>query len=111
MAENENMNAAPEDENVVYEDVEIKEYVTSDMLMGEIIMKYPIAIRALMECGMGCVSCPSAQMESLAEASMVHGLDVKEVQDYVNERISYAVQFGEEANGGANDYSSMGFYF
>ena len=110
MAENENMNATPEDENVVYEDVEIKEYVTGDMLMGEIISKYPIAIRALMECGMGCVSCPSAQMESLDEASMVHGLDAKEVQDYVNERISYAIQFGEEANGGA-DYSGMGFYF
>ena len=43
-----------------------------------------------MECGMGCVSCPAAQNETLEEAAMVHGLPAEEVLNYVNERISMA---------------------
>ncbi|MGX8703506.1 MAG: DUF1858 domain-containing protein [Lachnospiraceae bacterium] len=76
--------------------MEIKEYVTKDMLMGEIIQKYPIAARALMECGMGCVHCPASAMETVTEASYVHGLNPDEVLKYVNERItlSEAMQDG-----------------
>ena len=37
-----------------------------------------------MNCGMGCVSCPASQMESLTEACMVHGLDGVEVARYLN---------------------------
>ncbi len=59
-------------------------YVTKDMLVGEIIRQYPSASIALMGCGMGCVHCPSAQGESLEQASMVHGLDVNEVLEFVN---------------------------
>lgn len=79
--------------------MEIREYVTKDMVMGDIIQKYPIAVRALMECGMGCVSCPAAAMETVTEAALVHGLDPDEVLKYVNERISYteAMQEGGEA--------------
>ena len=65
------------------------EYVTDDMTIGEAISRYPIAARALMECGMGCVSCPASQMETLEEAAMVHYLDPDEVRRYLNERISY----------------------
>ncbi len=58
------------------------------MPIGEIISRYPIAMRALMECGMNCIGCPSAQQETLEEAAMVHGLPVEEVRNYVNERVS-----------------------
>ena len=61
-----------------------KEPITSDMLISEIIAKYPDAIYLLMNCGMGCVSCPASQMESLQEACMVHGLDADEVARYLN---------------------------
>ena len=61
-----------------------KEPITSDMLISEIIAKYPDAIYLLMNCGMGCVSCPASQMESLTEACMVHGLDGEEVARYLN---------------------------
>ena len=76
--------------------MQIKEYVTKDMLMGEVIQQYPIAARALMECGMGCVHCPAAAMESVSEAAMVHGLDAEEVLNYVNERITYSEAMAEE---------------
>ena len=76
--------------------MEIKEYVTKDMLMGDIVQKYPIAIRALMECGMGCVSCPASAMETVTEAARVHGLNPQDVLDYVNERITYTEAMQEQ---------------
>lgn len=62
----------------------VKEIITGDMLISNIITKYPDAIYLLMNCGMGCVSCPASQMESLTEACMVHGLDGAEVARYLN---------------------------
>lgn len=50
--------------------------VTKDMLIGELVRKKPEAIEVLMSFGMGCVGCPSSQMESLEEAAMVHGLEL-----------------------------------
>ena len=62
----------------------MKQYITNDMLIGDMIEKSPIAARALMEAGMGCVSCPAAQMETLEEACGVHGLPVDQVREDVN---------------------------
>lgn len=61
--------------------------IRKDELMGEIIYREPQAAVLLMEVGMGCVSCPSAAMESLEEACMVHGMDVNEVVDYLNKKL------------------------
>jgi hybrid cluster-associated redox disulfide protein len=61
-----------------------KEPITGDMLIANIISQYPDAIYLLMNCGLGCVSCPASQMESLTEACMVHGLDGVEVARYLN---------------------------
>lgn len=49
--------------------------VKKDMLIGEILSKKPESIGTLMSFGMGCIMCPSSQMESLEEAAMVHGID------------------------------------
>ena len=62
--------------------------VTTDMLVGDIIMKHPLAAQFLMECGMGCIYCPSSQMESLAEACMVHGIDGAEITEALNDYLS-----------------------
>ena len=61
--------------------------VTSDMLVGEIISRHPIAAQFLMECGMGCIYCPASQMESLTEACAVHGIDGEEITEALNEYI------------------------
>lgn len=75
---------------------EKKVFVTKDMLVGEVIGKYPDAAFALMQCGMGCVSCPASQAESLADASMVHGMNVDEVVDYVNEYLAFQEESGKK---------------
>ena len=58
--------------------------VTKEMLIGELIRKKPEAIETLMSFGMGCVGCPSSQMESVEEAAMVHGLDLDMLMKALN---------------------------
>ena len=53
--------------------------ITKDMLIHEIISVDPGNAAILMASGMHCVGCPSAAMESLEEACMVHGMNVDEV--------------------------------
>lgn len=79
-----------------FDNIEVKEYVQLDQLIGDIIREYPIAVRALMECGMGCVTCPASMSETLEEAAMVHGLPAEEVLTYVNERISLSEAMMEQ---------------
>ena len=59
--------------------------ISSDMLVGDIISKHPIAAQVLMECGMGCIHCPASQMESLSDACAVHGIDGDEITDALND--------------------------
>ena len=60
--------------------------VTKDMTIGQIVNSDPTIIPILMEAGMHCVGCPSAQGESLEEAAMVHGMDIDALMKAINER-------------------------
>lgn len=50
--------------------------ITKEMTIGEILRTNPAVAPVLMEAGMHCLGCPSAQAESLEEAAMVHGIDI-----------------------------------
>ena len=50
--------------------------ITKDMTIGEILSANPEVAPVLMEAGMHCLGCTSAQGESLAEAAFVHGMDI-----------------------------------
>jgi hybrid cluster-associated redox disulfide protein len=50
--------------------------ITKDMTIREVIMAKLEAAEILMSFGMGCVGCPSAQMETLEEAAAVHGMNL-----------------------------------
>ena len=59
--------------------------IDTDMLIIDILERYPEAANILMSCGMSCVTCGSALYESLSEACVVRGLDpddIKEVLDH-----------------------------
>ena len=58
--------------------------ITKDMTIGEIIVNNPEVAPILMEAGMHCLGCPSAQAESLEEAAMVHGLDIDTLMDRIS---------------------------
>ena len=69
---------------------EDKTPIVGSMLIADILRKYPEAAYVLMNCGMGCISCPASQMESLSEACMVHGIDADEVIKYLNYELGLA---------------------
>lgn len=60
--------------------------ISKDMTIGEIIRADQTIIPILMEAGMHCVGCPSAQGETLEEAAMVHGMDIDALMKAINER-------------------------
>lgn len=59
--------------------------IKKDMLISEILRHRSDAAEVLMRFGMGCVGCPSSQMETLEQAAMVHGLDLEKVLEALNE--------------------------
>ena len=50
--------------------------VTKEMTIGQIIKIDQNIIAILLRYGMHCIGCPSAQGETLAEAALVHGMDI-----------------------------------
>jgi hybrid cluster-associated redox disulfide protein len=59
--------------------------ITKDMVISEIINAKEDAAKILMANGMGCLGCPSAQMETLEQASEIHGLDIEKLLKELNQ--------------------------
>lgn len=57
--------------------------ITKEMTIGEILRINPNVAPILMEMGMHCLGCPSAQGESLEMAAMVHGMDIEELMSKI----------------------------
>ena len=57
--------------------------ITKDMTIGEILRTNPNVAPVLLEAGMHCLGCPSAQAESLEEAAMVHGMDINDLMSKI----------------------------
>ncbi len=62
--------------------------VTKDMIISDILSIDQGTIPVLMDIGMHCIGCPSAQGETLEEAAMVHELDPDEVVMALNEYLA-----------------------
>lgn len=58
--------------------------VTKDMYIGEILQLDRGLAEVLMNAGMHCLGCPSSQMETIEEAAMVHGFNVDDLLDQLN---------------------------
>ena len=59
--------------------------ITKEMTIGEIRRTNKDVAPVLMEAGMHCLGCPSAQGESLEEAAMVHGIDIDALMKAIEE--------------------------
>ena len=62
--------------------------VTKDMTIAQVIQIDQNIIPILMDAGMHCIGCPSAQGESLAEAAFVHGIDADKLVADINNFLS-----------------------
>lgn len=58
--------------------------ITKDTRIGEMLQEDIGIAPILMNAGMHCVGCPSAQGETLEEACMVHGMDADALVTEIN---------------------------
>lgn len=58
--------------------------ITKDTKIGELLSIKPEAAPCLLEIGMHCLGCPSAAMETIEEAAMVHGVDADALIEKMN---------------------------
>ena len=65
--------------------------INKETTIGEMLRMKPQAAPVLMEMGMHCLGCPSAQAETLEEAAMVHGVDADDLVAKI-----LAVQFADK---------------
>ncbi len=61
--------------------------ITKDMTMGYIVKAFPQTIEVFKKKGMGCISCPTAQLESLEKGAALHGIDVNDLLKELNEAV------------------------
>ena len=59
--------------------------ITKGMTIGEALELNQNLAEVFMGFGMHCISCPVSQMETIEEASMVHGVDVDFLIKKLNE--------------------------
>lgn len=58
--------------------------ISKDTMIGELLNVNADVAPILMEIGMHCLGCPSAQMETIGEAAMVHGIDADLLVEKIN---------------------------
>lgn len=59
--------------------------ITKDTLIREVLEINSDLAKVLLEAGMHCIGCPASAGESLEEACAVHGIDVDELVNKLNE--------------------------
>lgn len=62
--------------------------ITKDMTIGDILRVDEGLVPILLETGMHCLGCPSAQAESLEDACAVHGTDVEAIIAKMNQYLA-----------------------
>lgn len=59
--------------------------ITKDMLIGEVVQKYPETVEVMFKHGMHCIGCGMTAYESVEQGCMGHGMDEKQVDAMVKE--------------------------
>lgn len=63
--------------------------VTKDTMIGELLQIDENVAPMLLNIGMHCLGRPSSQMETIAEAAMVHGIDPDDLVNDINDFIEH----------------------
>lgn len=59
--------------------------ITKDMTIGDILDADRETVPFFLEMGMHCLGCPASRGETVEEACAVHGVDVDELVNKINE--------------------------
>ncbi len=62
------------------------QFVTADMMINDVVMRYPVAAEIMLSYGLHCVGCHVSAFESIRQGAMGHGqMDEEEVELLVQE--------------------------
>lgn len=61
-----------------------KQFITNDMLIGDIVVKYPHAVQVLIENGFHCIGCSISPYETLEQGGAMHGWDKKQFNEIID---------------------------
>lgn len=67
------------------ESAKVADAITKDMLIGEVVQKYPETVEVMFKHGMHCIGCGMTAYESIEQGCMGHGMDEKQVGEMVEE--------------------------
>ena len=65
-------------------DIDRVETVTSDTLIGDLVLFHPETADLLFSIGLHCLGCPSSGIETISDAASVHGLDTYKLVAQLN---------------------------
>lgn len=61
--------------------------ITKDLIIGDVLDKYPETAELFLEMGMHCLGCPAARGETIEEACQVHSADADALVAKINAKI------------------------
>ena len=62
--------------------------VTKDMIIGDVLEKYPETAKFFLAIGMHCLGCPSAKGETVEQACAVHNVSCDDLISQINNFIA-----------------------
>ncbi len=82
-----------------------RRFVTRDMLIGDVVQRYPKAAFVMLQYGLHCVGCPVAAHESVEQGSLGHGMPDEVIEEMLDE-INTLLAEEEATNAGTTPSSS-----
>lgn len=80
-----NISTVEEDINEFFPELQEEDgKIIGSTLIGDILKLRPDKVDVLLSMGMHCLGCPSSQMETIAEACMVHNVDLDTILEKLN---------------------------
>lgn len=65
-----------------------KQKVTKDILIGDLVKKYPHAVEVLAKHGFHCIGCTLSPYETLEAGAAVHGIPTEPLLKEINKALS-----------------------
>ncbi len=63
----------------------MKEKITKDMKLGDLVSKYPEAAMVMVKYGLHCIGCHLAAWETIEEGAKSHGISGKKLEEMLKE--------------------------
>jgi len=65
----------------------VKEKITKDMILAEVVNKYPQTVDVFLKNGLPCAMCHIAFHETVEQGATSHGINVKKLVEELNKAI------------------------